>query len=639
MQSLHPLQPRDSSPDSSHSQNSNDILQSWDIPQEIKSRDKQNQSKENNTSHNDRSDFNNLTDSNNNNINNNMNDINHDTGTKRNSREADLIELIEKKKRQNREAQRAYRERRANKIQELEGKVRNLQEIINNWQNKYKLLESKFEFQSSTIEDLNKTNIYLKMQLESSNSKSNVSPTSIDSNQNIHSLNNKHDFEDSSTESIPINLHHKDNIHTDSHLNKLPETPQNNIHTPSNLNNNNNISNTNSSISSSISGNNPSDLMPFLGGNKNSFHATQNNDNHYTSKKNNTPNLVHSTNQHTNVSTPSSCSSSLENSQLKNMIDNFRPMDAVPLKSRELDTSISATSILSNLQTPKNYSTSPNTVTCNNNIHKNNPSEKINSTTTISSRNSTCTTTSSTTFEEHQFEFIPDGIKEEPLPKPVIPLPNNKAWSCPKNCTSLFDDDPAAASALSTNSDESTTTTKKKCSCPKSQSNSETVTPSHTTFTPVMSFAEISENMNMVITPNESSERKDEFHDSSIKKLADNNNNSTSNNTPDSCDLCHDTIESKMFCIALMKKSKELNNNINETPSSNFPGEYIPISAAYQKIRTHMVQTMKKVSHGNLKTLPINSVINGLSIRGREVELKSVNDVLRDMDKAAFQAE
>lgn len=72
----------------------------------------------------------------------------------------------ERKKRQNRDAQRAYRERRANKLLELEGVVETLQELVKNWQRKYKSVESELNDSKKRIESVEKENAVLQQKLK-----------------------------------------------------------------------------------------------------------------------------------------------------------------------------------------------------------------------------------------------------------------------------------------------------------------------------------------------------------------------------------------------------------------------------------------------------------------------------------------
>ncbi|CAI4051070.1 hypothetical protein SKDZ_15G1260 [Saccharomyces kudriavzevii ZP591] len=64
------------------------------------------------------------------------------------------VDSVEKRRKQNRDAQRAYRERRTTRIQVLEEKVEMLQNLVDDWQKKYKRLESEF---SDTKENLHKS--------------------------------------------------------------------------------------------------------------------------------------------------------------------------------------------------------------------------------------------------------------------------------------------------------------------------------------------------------------------------------------------------------------------------------------------------------------------------------------------------
>lgn len=64
------------------------------------------------------------------------------------------VDSVEKRRRQNRDAQRAYRERRTTRIQVLEKKVEMLHNLVDDWQKKYKRLESEF---SDTKENLQKS--------------------------------------------------------------------------------------------------------------------------------------------------------------------------------------------------------------------------------------------------------------------------------------------------------------------------------------------------------------------------------------------------------------------------------------------------------------------------------------------------
>lgn len=77
-----------------------------------------------------------------------------------------------KKKRQNRDAQRAYRERRASRLEQLEGTVETLQNMVKTWQRKCKSYEIELAQSEKNITKVEEENLLLRRRLKDSESAS-----------------------------------------------------------------------------------------------------------------------------------------------------------------------------------------------------------------------------------------------------------------------------------------------------------------------------------------------------------------------------------------------------------------------------------------------------------------------------------
>ena len=73
---------------------------------------------------------------------------------------------IARRRKQNRDAQRAYRERKANRIQVLENTVKSLQNLIEDWKEKYKALYEELGTTKCRLDEMTSENESLKIQLE-----------------------------------------------------------------------------------------------------------------------------------------------------------------------------------------------------------------------------------------------------------------------------------------------------------------------------------------------------------------------------------------------------------------------------------------------------------------------------------------
>lgn len=110
------------------------------------------------------------------------------------------------------------------------------------------------------------------------------------------------------------------------------------------------------------------------------------------------------------------------------------------------------------------------------------------------------------------------------------------------------------------------------------------------------------------------------------------NNADSCNTQPGSCEQCQRDPHRKQFCQSV--------NEIGSLKSDYYSGELIPINDAYQRIRKHMENNaMLKDNHllnSEAPTPSHFSIVSQLNIRGGQVELKSVIDVLRQMDRNLF---
>lgn len=114
----------------------------------------------------------------------------------------------------------------------------------------------------------------------------------------------------------------------------------------------------------------------------------------------------------------------------------------------------------------------------------------------------------------------------------------------------------------------------------------------------------------------------------------DNGKNDCSSNVtsePGSCSQCQTDPQRKEFCQAVFS-NRELQSNAKVEDGT----ELIPVGHAYQIIRNHMSNDRSRNIHWKLALPPMRRIASNIRVRGREVESKSVDDALRDMDKNAL---
>lgn len=99
---------------------------------------------------------------------------------------------------------------------------------------------------------------------------------------------------------------------------------------------------------------------------------------------------------------------------------------------------------------------------------------------------------------------------------------------------------------------------------------------------------------------------------------------------PGTCEQCLEDPDRKEFCEAVFL-------NKLQTSASENKADLIPVSDAYQRIRNYMRSEELKNHDSRPLLLPLRQIASGLRVRGREVDSKSVDDALRDMDKNAFE--
>ena len=88
---------------------------------------------------------------------------------------------------------------------------------------------------------------------------------------------------------------------------------------------------------------------------------------------------------------------------------------------------------------------------------------------------------------------------------------------------------------------------------------------------------------------------------------------------PGSCTNCQNDATSKKFCENVVNLAR------SSSSSSSSAEEYIPINDAFQRIKKHM-KSSSNFSPNNIK-------YDELAIKGRKVQLKSVMDIIQDMNK------
>ncbi|CAR29250.1 hypothetical protein ZYGR_0Z01720 [Zygosaccharomyces rouxii] len=100
---------------------------------------------------------------------------------------------------------------------------------------------------------------------------------------------------------------------------------------------------------------------------------------------------------------------------------------------------------------------------------------------------------------------------------------------------------------------------------------------------------------------------------------------------PGSCSQCQVDPQHKEFCEAVFSNGEQQLNADEKADT-----DLIPVSHAYQRIKNYMTDGNIENVHSNLSLPPMKQIASGIRIRGREVESKSVDDALRDMDKNAL---
>lgn len=100
---------------------------------------------------------------------------------------------------------------------------------------------------------------------------------------------------------------------------------------------------------------------------------------------------------------------------------------------------------------------------------------------------------------------------------------------------------------------------------------------------------------------------------------------------PGSCNKCQSDPQSKAFCQAVYGPPSEGKkvSCCSEPHMGSKSSEFIPISDAYQRVKKYMQASEQDSS-------PMKHIASGLRVRGREVELRSIDDAIRDMDKNAI---
>lgn len=97
---------------------------------------------------------------------------------------------------------------------------------------------------------------------------------------------------------------------------------------------------------------------------------------------------------------------------------------------------------------------------------------------------------------------------------------------------------------------------------------------------------------------------------------------------PGSCKRCQSDPQSRAFCQAVYgppKDDKSPNCCDGQGGCSKGSG-YIPIGDAYQRVKKFMQRS-------DQDTVPMKQLTSALRVRGQEVELRSIDDAIRNMDK------
>lgn len=116
-------------------------------------------------------------------------------------------------------------------------------------------------------------------------------------------------------------------------------------------------------------------------------------------------------------------------------------------------------------------------------------------------------------------------------------------------------------------------------------------------------------------------------------EVGDNKDDCSSNiaSEPGSCSRCQNDLQRKEFCETVFSNGERQSNTKCEDNN-----DLIPVGHAYQKIRDYMNAGKFGNIHSNPSLPPMRQIASGIKMRGREVESKSVDDALRDMDKNAL---
>lgn len=108
---------------------------------------------------------------------------------------------------------------------------------------------------------------------------------------------------------------------------------------------------------------------------------------------------------------------------------------------------------------------------------------------------------------------------------------------------------------------------------------------------------------------------------------------------PGSCVQCRADPQSAIFRKTVCTRDKEQKLNGSQSNPVQRPSEVIPISDAYQRVRKYMKLKNMCEDQVGPSTLPVSlhKVASDLRISDREVERRSVDDAIKELDKNAME--
>lgn len=111
---------------------------------------------------------------------------------------------------------------------------------------------------------------------------------------------------------------------------------------------------------------------------------------------------------------------------------------------------------------------------------------------------------------------------------------------------------------------------------------------------------------------------------------------------PGSCVQCQMDPQSKAFCKAVYKSSLSSQESTTKEESVRSPSGLIPVSDAYQRVRKYMQLRNSNDKDSSVNycssslALPFRQVASELRVSGKQVESRSVDDAIRELDKNAM---